>query len=539
MPRATEESSAAERQPLLPDTSVHVQDSDIRSLSVDVDAVATPKKAEAREVFFDNAKGMTVLAVILGHTMMSYVMMFDVAILRACFIMDGLVAMPAFSFLSGHLSSATLTPRRKVGIAKMLLTFIIYQIFYFLAAQFFVDMHVDAPGVNGGMGAQHKPALPLPVWQQENVSWFLLCLIVWRATLPLFARLRRPIAVSVTIAMLSIFMDAGQNFMPIFGFLPFFIIGHTYSREDLWALHTKANGLVFFALPFAVLFALSVAAGPSLDKMTAGMMDHHGGGGGHDEHHGPPKMGDFGQMGAALLFIIPSSVVEGGFQCLYQQSGQNDMTNQHRRQLGVGVGCYNVGVPLRLIFYCLSMLAVRGWLACIPRRRVPLLTTAGAFSLYGYLLHPFVIWYMPWIQKYVHIAALWAGGQENEAQWVTNAGGCLVVLVFVLFVWLGLSNIVARTLCKTCTEPAIDSLFIEEGSPTPELNKGTAGAEMRRCWECCSCLGCERQKRQLSVTMPEGALPGQALVVEAPWGQRVQIIVPAGATAGGVTEFMV
>ena len=115
----------------------------------------------------------------------------------------------------------------------------------------------------------------------------------------------------------------------------------------------------------------------------------------------------------------------------------------------------------------------------------------------------------------------------------------MVVLIFVLFVWLGLSNIVARTLCKTCTEPAIDSLFIEEGSPTPELNKGTAGAEMRRCWECCSCLGCERQKRQLSVTMPEGALPGQALVVEAPWGQRVQIIVPAGATAGGVTEFMV
>ena len=29
---------------------------------------------------------------------------------------------------------------------------------------------------------------------------------------------------------------------------------------------------------------------------------------------------------------------------------------------------------------------------------------AGAFSLYGYLLHPFIIWYLPWVQEGVHIA---------------------------------------------------------------------------------------------------------------------------------------
>jgi fucose 4-O-acetylase-like acetyltransferase len=506
-----ESGSAAERRPLLLGHSVEppvrsVNDSDVRSLDVDVERAQAGGSAEGklteREAFFDNAKGMTVLAVILGHTMMSYVMMFDVAILRACFLMDGLVAMPAFSFLSGHLSSAKLTPRRQVGIAKMLLTFIVYQILYFLAAQFFVDMHVHAPGLNGGMGAKHKDALPLPVWQQENVSWFLLCLIVWRAVLPLFARLRRPITVSIMISMCSIFMDEGQNFMPIFGFLPFFIIGHTYSREDLWAIRTSTNAVLLFILPFAVFLGLSLAANSSIHKeiVDQGMMGqkhgHDGGGGGGGKHE--PSMKDMGEMGGALLFMVPSMVVEGGFMCLYQQSGdQTDMQNQHRRQLAIGVGCYDVGVPLRLIFYFISLCTVRGWLACIPRKRVPVLTTAGAFSLYGYLLHPFLIWYTPWIQKYVHMAAMWAGGQPPTGESVDNAGGVLLILVFVIVVWLGLSNIVARQLCKICTEPAIESLFIDDDLPTPELNKG-AGAHARRCWRCCAfcaCFGCESRER--------------------------------------------
>ena len=527
--------SASERAPLLGGGS----DGDLRALDVDVDTPrSSAKTAAEREAFFDNAKGLTVLVVIFSHTCMSYVMLFDVAVLRACFLMGALVAMPAFSFLSGHLSSATLTPRRKVGIAKMLCTFVVYQVLYFIAAQVFVDLHVHGPGIMGGMGAQHKEALPLPVWHQENVSWFLLCLIVWRATLPLFARLKRPIAVSVLVSLATIFMDEGQNFMPIFGFLPFFIIGHTFSREDIWAARSPKAGFCYFVLPFVVLIGLSIAAGPGIQKMMAekggmpgpGHHDDH-----HDHDHGPPPMS---QMGGALLFFIPSMIVEGGFQCLYQQSGQNDMNDQHRRQLSIGVGCYDVGVPMRVVFYFLSFFAIRGWLACIPRKRVPLLTNAGAFSLYGYLLHPFIIWYLPWVQEGVHIAATWAGGQEQDSM-VVNVGGIVVVLVFVLAVWLGLSNIGARFVCKLCTEPAIDSLFIDEEAPTPELNKGSAGAEARQCWDCCSCLCCAKPQRQLTVTIPAGVAPGQVFSVQAPWGETVRVTAPDGAAAGGVAQFLV
>eukprot|EP01049_Picozoa_sp_SAG25_P025506 SAG25_NODE_12153_length_286_cov_1.005348_1_plen_44_part_01 len=39
----------------------------------------------------------------------------------------------------------------------------------------------------------------------------------------------------------------------------------------------------------------------------------------------------------------------------------------------------------------LAYIAVQGWIAWVPRRRVPVLTRAGAYSLYAYLLHPFVL----------------------------------------------------------------------------------------------------------------------------------------------------
>jgi hypothetical protein len=45
---------------------------------------------------------------------------------------------------------------------------------------------------------------------------------------------------------------------------------------------------------------------------------------------------------------------------------------QHRRLGGYfsEVGCYNVGVMARPIFYLISYVTIKGWLSIIPRRRV-------------------------------------------------------------------------------------------------------------------------------------------------------------------------
>jgi hypothetical protein len=62
----------------------------------------------------------------------------------------------------------------------------------------------------------------------------------------------------------------------------------------------------------------------------------------------------------------------------------------------------------------LAYIAVQGWIAWVPRRRVPVLTRAGAYSLYAYLLHPCVVWFCPPLYRAVlHIAA-WAGGEHLE-----------------------------------------------------------------------------------------------------------------------------
>jgi len=45
-----------------------------------------------------------------------------------------------------------------------------------------------------------------------------------------------------------------------------------------------------------------------------------------------------------------------------------------------GVGCYDVGIPLRLAFYFLSYYCIKGWLAVMPRKRVPGLVSSQAMA---------------------------------------------------------------------------------------------------------------------------------------------------------------
>jgi hypothetical protein len=282
--------------------------------------------AQQREPFFDNAKGMTVFVVILSHTLMAYVDITAIPALSCCTVMGALVAMPAFSLLSGHLSSTHLTPRRMVSIVKMLATFVLYQTLYFLAGQLVANF--DSGAHIEMSSSKHKTlVLPLPVWGASNVSWFLLCLVVWRTVLPVFARLRRPLAVALFLCCLASFLDEGSNFMPIFGFFPFFLIGHTYSRQDIWAVHRRRNR-VLFAVGWLVLLLLGIAAGP---------MDQLGGSKKQDGSDGSAGAADDGDpLGGSglvqLLFAVPMVATFGGFSCLYDDSAAGG-DQDHRRFL--------------------------------------------------------------------------------------------------------------------------------------------------------------------------------------------------------------
>eukprot|EP01052_Picozoa_sp_SAG31_P002258 SAG31_NODE_78_length_27447_cov_83.819877_4_plen_582_part_00 len=492
MPKAhrEEEGKDEEQVPLLSGYSLnpgapkpeHVQVQSVQATA------AFERAAEERECFFDNAKGLTVFVVILSHTCMNYVNLMEIAALRPCFIMGALVAMPAFSFISGHLSSSELTHRRKLGVAKMLVVFVTYQLLYFFAQQ--IDVRLPRTAWDpGGRMARKKQAFPLPIWGQENVSWFLLCLIVWRVVLPLWARIHRPVTAAVLVSCVSILFDQGSNFMPIFGFFPFFIIGHTYSRADIWALRTWSNAVYYFIAPFVLLTIFSIIGSAQIDSLAAG-------------HKNSPKDMVGQIIGPDLLFVVPSGVVMGGFGCLYTDQVSGGNVAAHRRLApdgSDGQGCFSIGFPLRPLFYLLAFCAIRGWLALIPRAKTKFLTHAGTFSLYGYLLHPFFIWYNPYIWEAIHFIAMKLSGQPLEDQ-VTSYVGVLVVLVFVIALWLMLSNVCARNVCMICTEPAIDCLFLDEEMPTPTLNRETGAQQLRDCEPvCCSrCACCHENSKQRS-----------------------------------------
>eukprot|EP01048_Picozoa_sp_COSAG05_P028124 COSAG05_NODE_8565_length_692_cov_2.123103_1_plen_186_part_01 len=175
---------------------------------------AASASAAGRECFFDNAKAVTVLVVILSHTLMAYVNIGEVPLVNACSTLAALVAMPAFSFVSGHLSSADLKPRRMVSILKTLVAFIVYQLLYFVYQQLWANLGYTASGKGPGAHNTRKAALPFPIWDVEGVTWFMLCLVVWRATLPLVVRLKRPITVTFVVCVVTLLFDEGQNFMP-------------------------------------------------------------------------------------------------------------------------------------------------------------------------------------------------------------------------------------------------------------------------------------------------------------------------------------
>merc|ERR1719203_1476830 len=79
-----------------------------------------------------------------------------------------MIVMPGFSFASGHLSSATLTPRRRRNLVQALATCLVFQLIFALMVL-----------------ATQQHELPVKLWALNGVQWFLICLSLWRALLPL------------------------------------------------------------------------------------------------------------------------------------------------------------------------------------------------------------------------------------------------------------------------------------------------------------------------------------------------------------------
>ncbi|GAA3789020.1 acyltransferase family protein [Streptomyces phyllanthi] len=205
---------------------------------------------------------------------------------------------------------------------------------------------------------------PFSLLDPWYVMWFLMALFVWRITTPVWLALRHPVPVALGLAVLaSVSPDVGgdMSIQRTLQFLPFFVLGLTLRAGHFERLRTRRVRLCTLPVGVGALVA-AYGVAPWFD--------------------------------AAWLY--------------------------HRGAVtGQGVSRW-AGLVTTPALFCLALLLTACFLAWVPRRHL-WFSALGAGTMYGYLLHGFVIkasrfgdWYAPaWLHTPVGeltVTAMAVGG---------------------------------------------------------------------------------------------------------------------------------
>ncbi len=192
-----------------------------------------------RSFRIDNAKAILIFLVVWGH------------FIEFAAFADGMTGqiyaavyafhMPAFALLSGYVSMAEFGREFWARLARrLLLPLVVFQLLYWpFLTQF-------APFKLGGFVTPH--------W----ILWFLASLATWKLMLPIFARIRFPLASAFALALVAGFIpeiDTTFSLSRTFYFFPAFLFGHLYASEALARLQNRER---WCAAGFAVI-VISVA----------------------------------------------------------------------------------------------------------------------------------------------------------------------------------------------------------------------------------------------------------------------------------------
>lgn len=125
-------------------------------------------------------------------------------------------------------------------------------------------------GLGPLFGKTDGSLLPVPLWTNAGVTWFLAALLAWRIVHPIFSLLKHPLAFSVVVGLISPFVEAGYNFMPIFAFWPYFVWGSVTKRETLLGWSNDVRLKAFFFSTALVFIGASVIFPDNQLMMTFG-----------------------------------------------------------------------------------------------------------------------------------------------------------------------------------------------------------------------------------------------------------------------------
>jgi fucose 4-O-acetylase-like acetyltransferase len=213
-----------------------------------------------RDAYFDNVKFFLILLVVLGHIW--EVFRSDSLAADAAYTVVYGFHMPVFVFVSGYFSRGFMrsTDKFRVIFPTLILPYAIFNVLYRLQLVF----------INGNDFRAHD------LFRPQFLMWFLVALVLWRLSAPLWSHLRHPVAVSVALCLIagSWSFNSDSTLCRAAALLPFFVLGLTVSTERVAALRSRGwtrwagGGLLLAALPVAYVWE----SGKVLPKIEHGVL---------------------------------------------------------------------------------------------------------------------------------------------------------------------------------------------------------------------------------------------------------------------------
>ncbi|MEV0402575.1 acyltransferase family protein [Actinoallomurus sp. NPDC050550] len=186
-----------------------------------------PARAD-RDPYFDNAKFLAVVLVVIGHAW-EPLRGANVGgrLLEAAQTFIYAFHLPAFIVMCGYFSRGFPAARGRTRklVAAIVVPYVLFSVAYPLWA--------------GMLSGGHVGWDPL---EPYYLTWFLPALLLWRLSTPLWQQIRYPVAVAAAISMLAGFVTLPSmlNAAQVLSFLPFFVLGLTLRPHHFAFLHRRA-----------------------------------------------------------------------------------------------------------------------------------------------------------------------------------------------------------------------------------------------------------------------------------------------------------
>ncbi|WP_141703593.1 acyltransferase family protein [Planobispora rosea] len=225
------------------------------------EAPEPPPVKKKREPYLDNVKFVLIALVVAGH---SLVPTLDAHSAKSAYLFIYTFHMPAFVLISGYLGRNFWNSNAKINklVDTMLVPYVIVEIGYAL--------------LRYGLGQKWTLTIIDPAW----LNWYLLALVLWRISSPIWTRMRQPLLVAVIIYMMAGFSEIAGDFSldRFFGLLPFYVLGMMLKPEHfdllrpLWVRIT-AGVVMAGAAAVAIFIAPHVNLKPVYFRYSFKKMD--------------------------------------------------------------------------------------------------------------------------------------------------------------------------------------------------------------------------------------------------------------------------